>query len=243
MRLGAVRVRRFALVVGVLAVSVVGSVVPAQAAQPTYDEFARMSVRSAGQYWSGSLVGGQWAWNPQAAGESRISWGDPAAWPPSYAEAFIHSGDWVVLDGWADNGTYYTVRVTQEQIGDASCGGMQALPSDGGRQHYVRWSVPAQAYCLKAWGTITEQSSGKVVDFGHTQIWSPPAACRNAYFAGQTCIRQWESWWDNRGAPGTPIVRKLDRDQYLARGMGMAFVIQQYFPKPWRADLRYAWQW
>jgi hypothetical protein len=243
MWLTAIRARRSALVVGMLAGVMAGSEVPAQAAGRTFDDFARMSVRSAGQYWSGNQVGGQWAWNPQSAGESQISWGNPAKWPPSYAEAFVHVGDWVLLDGWADNGTYYTVRVAQEQIGDGKCVGMESLPSDGRRQHYVRWNVPAQAYCLKAWGTITEQSSGKVVDFGHTQIWSPPSACANAYFSGQTCIRQWESWWDNRGAPGTPIVRKLERDQYLARGVGMAFIIQQYFPTPWRADLRYNWSW
>ncbi|GAA0918434.1 hypothetical protein [Virgisporangium aurantiacum] len=236
-------VRRAALVIAVLALGLVGPAVPAQAAQPTFDEFSRLSVRSAGQYWSGNQVGGQWAWSPQSATESGISWGDPATWPPTSMEMFRHEGDWLLLDGWKDNGTYYTVRVTQEQIGDGTCADLRPVPAAGGRQHYVQWTVPAQAYCLKAWGTITEQSSGKVVDFGHTQIWSPPAACGNAYFTGQTCVKQWESWWDNRGTPGTPITRKLERDQYIARGLGMAFRIQQYYPSSWRADLRYSWTW
>lgn len=235
--------RRLALVLAVLTVGLVASVWPAEAAQLTYDQFSQMNARSAGQYWAGDQVAGQWAWNPQPAGESRISWGDPAKWPPAYAERFLHDGDWVLLDGWTDNGTYYTVRVTEEQVGDGTCANLLSLPSSGGRQHYVRWAVPAQAYCLKAWGTITEQSSGAVVNFGHTQIWSPATTCGNAYYSGQTCIRQWESWWDNHGAPGTPINRKLERDQYIARGIGMAFKIQQYYPSAWRADLRYHWTW
>ena len=222
--------------------------VPAQAetAGEVYGAYSRMMSRSAGQYWSGSQVGGQWAWNPQSADESRIGWGDPAAWPPDYAETFVRQGDWVLLDGWSGNGTYYTVRVTQEQVGDAKCANLQPLPSDpssGGRQHYVRWTVPTQAYCLKAWGTITEESSGKVVDFGHTQIWSPPAPCSNAKYGRETCVKQWESWWDNQGAPGKPITRKLERDQFIARGIGMAFAIQQYFPKAWRAEAHSDWTW
>jgi hypothetical protein len=226
-----------------MAVVLGGTAIPAQAAGQTYGDFSRIFARSAGQYWADNQVAGQWTWNPQSATESRISWGDPAAWPPDYAETFLRSGDWVLLDGWSGNGTYYTVRVTKEQIGDASCNGLTTVPSDGGRQHYARWTVPGQAYCLKAWGKITERSSGKVVDFGHTQIWSPPAACGNRYFSGQTCVKQWESWWDNNGAPGTPIVRRLERDQYLAKGIGMAFRIQQYYPSPWLADLRYHWTW
>jgi hypothetical protein len=230
-------------VVGAVAVVLCGTIVPAHAAGDTYGDFSRMSVRSAGQYWSGGQVAGQWTWSPQSAGESRISWGDPASWPPDYAEKFIHSGDWVVLDGWSGNGTYYTLRVTQELLGDANCNNLRPVPSDGGRQHYVRWAIQPQAYCLKAWGTITEQSSGKVVDFGHTQIWYPSAGCGNPYYAAQTCIKQWESWWDNNGSPGAPITRKLEREQLIARGIGMAFHIQQWFPSSWTADLRYYWNW
>jgi hypothetical protein len=49
----------------------------------------------------------------------------------------------------------------------------------------------------------------------------------------RTCIRQWESWSDNNSTPGEPITRKLERSVYLARGVGMAFVIDQTYPHPW----------
>jgi hypothetical protein len=227
----------------VMASLLVGTAASAQAAQPTYDEFSRISVRSAGQYWADGQVAGQWAWNPQSAGESRISWGDPAKWPPDYAETFIRRGDWLLLDGWSGNGTYYKLNVTRQLIGDGTCHGLRPLPGAEGRQRYVRWTIPDQPYCLKAWGVITEESSGKTVDFSHTQIWSPPQACSNPHYGAQTCIKQWESWWDNNGSPGTPITRKLDRDVSIARGIGMAFAIRQSYPSSWRADLRYHWNW
>jgi hypothetical protein len=227
------------LVLGLMVVGIGTFPPPAHAARPVYGDFSMMTIRSTGQFWADGRVAGKWAWSPQPGGESRISWGDPAAWPPDSAERFIRDGDWVLLDGWADNGTYYTLRVHDERIGNAHCEDLQALPSAGGRQHYVRWTIPAEAYCLKAWGTITEQSSGRTLSFSHTQIWSPPAGCSNAYYGGQTCVKQWESWWDNHGSPGAPIVRKLERDQYIARGIGMAFKIEQFYPSAWRADLRY----
>ncbi|WP_199565408.1 hypothetical protein [Spongiactinospora rosea] len=216
---------------------------PAQAAvTENWGQYSRMMERSAGQHWADGQAAGQWTWKPLSADTSEVSWGDPKKWPPKSAEKFIHSGDWVMLDGWRDNGTYYTVRVTKEQIGDAGCGNLRTIATSG-RQHYVKWDIPGQAYCLKAWGKITEQSSGKVVDFGHTQIWHPPAPCSNRYLQNQTCIKQWESWWDNQGEPGGPITKKLERDQHIARGKGMAFVIQQFFPKPWKSEARSYWNW
>lgn len=232
---------RFAVLLAVLLMVPV----PASAAE-TYGAYSRITQRSAGQYWSGGKAAGQWAWNPVSASESQISWGDPAAWPPSYHETFHVDGDWVMLDGWAGNGTYYNLRVTSELIGDGNCANLVPVPSRGGLQHYVKWGVSSQPYCLKAWGTLTERSSGKVVKFGHTQIWSPPAPCRNSYYGAQTCVKQWESWWDNNNGDGTTapeISRKLERDQYVARGIGMAFVIQTYYPNDWRAELRYHWDW
>lgn len=227
----------------VTAAVLAGTAVPAHAdTGENYGQYSRMAERSAGQYWADGKVAGQWAWKPQSSTTSGISWGDPATWPPSYSETFVHRDGWVMLDGWADNGTYYKLRITKEQIGDARCENLRPLASSGA-QHYVKWDIPATAYCLKAWGTITEESSGKVVTFGHTQIWSPPAPCSNAYDRGQTCIKQWESWWDDQGTPGKPITRKLDRDQFIAKGIGMAFKIQQYFPKSWRADLHDHWTW
>jgi hypothetical protein len=87
------------------------------------------------------------------------------------------------------------------------------------------------------------QFSGKTVDFFHSQVWSPPSTCNNAYLGARTCIRQWETWSDNNGDPGQPITRKLERTVYLARGVGMAFVIDQTYPHPWYAELHSDWIW
>lgn len=209
-----------------------------------YGEYSLMTQRHAGQFYSGGSPAGQWSWTPRGE-ESEVSWGDPSKWPPNSAEHFIHAGNWVLLDGygWRDHGTYHVQRVNRELIGDGFCRNMTPLPSDGGRQHYVQWNIPPQAYCLQAWGTITEQFSGKTVDFFHSQVWSPPSPCRNTYLGARTCIRQWESWWDNNGAPGAPITRKLERSVYLARGVGMGFVIDQTYPRPWHAELHSDWAW
>ncbi|WP_219471642.1 hypothetical protein [Nonomuraea rhizosphaerae] len=234
--------RRFLLVsLSALSLSAVVAV-PARAAGEDYGEYSRMFSRSAGQFWADGRAAGQWAWKPLSATTSEISWGDPKSWPPDYAEKFVHAGSWVMLDGWRDNGTYYRLRVTKEQIGDAKCGNLRTIATSG-PQHYVKWDIPSQAYCLKAWGTLTEESSGKVVDFGHTQIWSPPASCSAPAYGTRRCVKQWESWWDNQGKPGQAITRKLDRDNYLAKGVGMAFGVRQYFPKPWAAEGHSDWTW
>ncbi|TDE47868.1 hypothetical protein E1295_22270 [Nonomuraea mesophila] len=230
------------LVAGTATVTVVAGLAGPVQAGENYGQYSQFAKRSAGNHWSGGQAAGQWTWKPLGPGTSEISWGDPKKWPPSYAEKFVHVGNWLMLDGWRDNGTYYTVRVTKEQIGDAKCKNLRTFATSG-RQHYVKWDIPSTGYCLKAWGTITEKSSGKVVDFGHTQIWSPPAPCSNKYLGTKTCIKQWESWWDNNGKPGKPITRKLDRDQYIARGLGMAFKIQQYYPKNWKSEARNYWKW
>ena len=216
----------------------VATAAPAQ----DYGEYSMMSQRHAGQFYSGGSLAGQWSWTPHGD-ESEVLWGDPSKWPPDSAEHFIHSGDWVVLDGWRSFGKYYVQRVNRELIGDTSCRNMTPLPSDDARQHYVQWNIPAQAYCLQAWGTITEQFSGKAVDFFHSQVWSPPSSCSNAYLGTRTCIRQWESWSDNNGNPGEPITRKLERSVYLARGVGMAFMIDQTYPHSWSAELHSDWIW
>jgi hypothetical protein len=208
-----------------------------------YGEYSQMAGHRAGQFYSDGILAGQWSWTPQRDGESEVLWGDPSKWPPDSAEHFIHAGDWVLLDGWRSFGSYYAQRVNRELIGDGSCQHMTAVPSDGGRQHYVQWKIPSRAYCLQAWGTITEQFSGKTVDFFHSQVWSPPSPCSNTYLGEQTCIRQRESWSDNNGAPGAPISRKLERSVYLARGVGMAFVIDQTYPHSWHAELQSDWVW
>ncbi len=217
---------------------------PVATAAPSenYGEYSLMTQRHAGRFYSDGIPAGQWSWTPRG-NESEVLWGDPSKWPPDSAERFIHTGDWVLLDGWRSFGTYYVQRVHRELIGDGSCGNMMPLPSDGGRQHYVQWKIPPRAYCLQAWGTITEQFSGKTVDFFHSQVWSPPSTCSNTYLGVQTCITQRESWWDNNGAPGAPITRKLERSVSLARGVGMGFVIDQTYPHSWRAELHSAWAW
>ena len=222
------------------------SLLPAQPAvtakSEDYGQYSLMNRRHAGQFYSGGKPVGQWSWAPQG-NESTVAWGDPSMWPPAGAERFIHSGNWVMLDGYSDHGTYYVQRVHRELIGDGSCRNLVPLPSKGGRQHYVQWTIPPQAYCLQAWGTITEQSSGKTRDFAHTQVWFPPSSCHNAYLGAQTCIHQRESWWDNKNAPGAPVTRKIERSVSLARGIGMGFMIDQSYPHPWQAELRSSWTW
>ncbi|MGH3870827.1 MAG: hypothetical protein ACRDSR_04805 [Pseudonocardiaceae bacterium] len=207
-----------------------------------YGQYSLMTQRHTGLFYSGGRPAGQWSWIPRGD-ESEVLWGDPSKWPPANAERFLHTGNWVLLDGWRDHGTYYLQRVHRELVGDGSCRNLQPIPPDGDRQHYVQWTIPPRAYCLQAWGTITEQLTGKTVDFFHTQTWSAPSSCRNSYYGTRTCIRQWESWWDNKDAPGAPLTRKLERSVSLARGVGMGFVIDQSYPHLWHAELYSEWAW
>lgn len=211
--------------------------VAAADATDTYADYSRITERSAGQFWSGGAEAGQWSWRTDAPGEYSISWDRDE---PESRERFVRSDDgaWLLLDGWSDNGTYYTQRVTSESIGDADCTDMRPVPPDGGRQHYVRWNTPDTGYCLDARGTITEKSSGTVIDFRHRQVWSPPEACSNAHFSGRVCIKQHETWWDDNQHPWQ---KTRERDVYLAEGLGMAFKVRQSFPSTWGADLRYVW--
>jgi hypothetical protein len=226
----------FRLAVLTLLLFALGPVATA-AQSENYGQYSLMTQRHAGQLYSGGSFAGQWSWTSQG-NEFDVLWGDPSKWPSDNAEHFIHSGDWVLLDGWRSLGKYsYIQRVNRELIGDGSCQNMTPLPSDGGREHYVQWTIAPRAYCLQAWGTITEQFSGKTVNFYHSQVWSPPSPCSNAHLGAQTCIRQWETWSDNNGSPGTPITCKLERSSYLARGVGMGFVIDQTYPHPWHAEL------
>jgi hypothetical protein len=90
---------------------------------------------------------------------------------------------------------------------------------------------------------VKTAANSQLLDFFHSQIWSPPSPCRNDYLGEQICIRQWESWSDNNGAPGAPITRKLERSVYLARGVGLGFVIDQTYPHSWHAELHSDWAW
>jgi len=203
----------------------------------TYADFSRITERSAGQFGPPGQPPSQWSWRTDGPGEYSISWDKDE---PESRERFIRSGDgtWLLLDGWSDNGTYYRQRVTSESRGDGNCSNMTAIPPDGGRQHYVQWNVPGESYCLDVHGTITEQSSGKRFNFRHRQVWSPPTPCSNKEFPGRVCIKQHEIWWDDNQHP---MRVTLDRDQYLAKGLGMAFTIVQRQPTPWSAELRNVW--
>ncbi|MEC3980314.1 hypothetical protein [Amycolatopsis sp. H20-H5] len=223
-----------------------GVLVPAaDAATPsTYGDFSMMFKQSAGQFKPSDGSAFQWTWAPKSATESWVAWGDPKTWPPAGSEHFLRAGDWVLLDGWSGNGTYYSQRVTSESSCDGAGANCAAIPSDGGRQHYVRWNVPTSNYRLKAVGTITEQSSGKVIDFSHTQTWGAPHACHNARHPAQTCITQSEAWADNNGLPtGSPIRETLRRDIQIAAGLGVAFTIDQQVPSPWHAEGTDYWMW
>jgi hypothetical protein len=222
---------------------------PASAASPNYGDYSMMFGKNAGQVWAGGAAASQWAWKPLSATESEVQWGDPAAWPPSYGEHFVKDGDWVLVNGYFDHqhNAFNEQRVTAESIGDGNCQNMQPIPSNGGRQHYAKWTIATTAYCLKATGTITVGANGAVVHFQHDQVWYPPAKCSNSYLGAQTCIRQHERWSDDNG---TTFSLSLERDQYIALNRGLAFKIHHTYDRtwtpghaPWDAELRYTWTW
>ncbi|TDW60828.1 hypothetical protein [Kribbella pratensis] len=238
-------IKTLALVIGLSAVltTAVAAADPrsSDAATETYAQYSLMFEKSAGQYFAGGTAAGQWAWTPLSATESDISWGDPTAWPPKSAEHFIHDGDWVLLDGYSDGAgrpLTQVQRVTSETIGDANCNNMQPLPSNGGRQHYVRWTIPTTGYCLDATGTIKPPNGSTTVNFRHLQKWLPPHPCTNPYYSSQTCITQYEQWWDDNHHPYS---LQLTRTVELARGLGMAFTNRTTVPLTWNADGRYYW--
>jgi len=232
-----------------LLLTVVASTAPAGAARASavqaeaenYGQYSLMFEKAAGQYWAGGAAAGQWAWTPLSATTSDISWGDPATWPPKSAERFIHDGDWVLLDGYNDGaGRPLTQiqRVTSEKLGDANCAGMSPIPSAGGKQHYVKWNIPATGYCLDAVGTIKPPNGSTTVNFRHLQKWSPPHPCSNTYFTNQTCITQFEQWWDDNQHPYS---LQLQRSLEIARSLGPAFTNHTTVPITWTANARYYW--
>lgn len=217
----------------------------ATAAPYTYDQFSRMTQRSAGQYWQGGKAAGQWAWTPNPDSSSDISWGDPATWPPPTLEHFTRDANWVYLEGYQDRATGEFLRqiVTAESIGDANCQNMTPLPNSG-RQHYTKWVVSHTAYCLDAAGYLLYQ--GTVIDFRHRQVWFPPSGptCNNSYFTGQICTKQYELYWDNNGNPGGPLILRHHRDHILAKDLGAAFIVHNWpgGPAPgWEAHGRFYW--
>jgi hypothetical protein len=214
----------------------------ASATTYTYDQFSRITQRSAGQYWQGGTAAGQWAWAPNLDGSSDISWGDLAPWPPPTFEHFSRDGQWVYLEGYGDRTTGEFLRqvVTSESIGDVNCQTMTSLPYVGGRQHYTKWTVGSTAYCLDAVGYLDYH--GTRIDFHHQQVWFPPSGptCSNSYFTRQTCVKQFERYWDNNGNPGGPLVLRQWRDHILALSLGPAFIVHDW-STGWEAHGRYYW--
>lgn len=212
-------------------------------APTTYGEYSMMTQRHAGQVWAGGQPATQWAWTPGPGPDSQIRWGNPATWPPPSYEQFTRDGDWVLLTGYGDStGLVAPQTVWREEIGDVNCRNMTPIPPDPQhRQHYVRWTIPTQAYCLHAWGRITYQ--GVPVDFFHEQVWFPPSkvgTCSNAYRSGQTCIKQHERWFDNQGNLGGLLTEVHRRDNILAAGIGPGWILHDY-RTGWHADLKYDW--
>jgi len=227
---------------------VLGMTAPtASAAGETYDQYSLIYQRSAGQLVdTAGTPASQWAWRPGDAGESVIRWDLPANWdnPADGLEHFVRDGDWLYLDGYENQstGAYNPQRVTSERIGDANCGNLKDLPSHGGRQHYVRWTIPGLGYCLVAEGTINTPAGS--VRFRHQQVWSPPTTCRTRFFGAVRCVEQHEKWWDDNGHPYS---LRIERSQFIGKGLGMGLAIHSTVgdgvPIDWRADLRHVWTW
>jgi hypothetical protein len=76
-------------------------------------------------------------------------------------------------------------------------------------------------------------------------VWFPPSGptCSNTYYRNQVCVKQFERYWDNNGAPGAPLALRVWRDQIEARNLGQAFIVHSYLPADngWEAHLRYEW--
>lgn len=235
--------KRLAVLLIAAAMATSAAPVASAATVETWGDFSGMFRRSAGQYFAGGTVAGQWAWAPQTdPTRSDISWGDPKAWPPASAERFQLTGDYVYLEGYsAGQGkpSTYLEKTTQEWVGDANCGNMVSLTPDPlGRQRYAKWVTPSTGYCLRAKGKITYANGVAFADFEHVQRWSAPALCSNRYIAGARCIAQTEQYSDSNGHPFKLLI---DRSAKIAKGKGMAFAIHQTYPSVWDADGRYYW--
>ena len=234
--------RFLALMLTVLAgLSIAVAPASTAATSSTYGDYSMMFAPVYGLYGPNGTAALEWAQAPQSATTSYVYWGKP--WtgpPPEYHEQFTHSGDWVVLDGWFDHGTFYRVTTTQEwQAGPDCRTGRTFLPT-GGSQHYVRWAVPSAAYCLYAEGTITEESSGKSFPFMHQELWSTSASCPRPAGIKADYVCQWESYGD---ANGTAMTTKVERTQWIVRGAGPAQRIEQTLPSPWLATANSTGRW
>jgi hypothetical protein len=224
----------------------------------TYAQYSMMFAGphgSAGQWYGDGSPQVQWAWKHTSATTANINWGSPQYWPeagpgqPSDLEHFNiatdSSGTWVEVSGWSgsvngqtSNGTDYTQTVTSEWYQPGCTGTRQSLPVANGEEKYALYNVPASSYCLYAVGHITSPENPAVnISFEHWQEWSY-GTCSDAYYAGQTCIEQHETWSDNNNSSGT-MKQTLDRYGWMAKGLGWFKSVNgslQY-------DGRYFWTW
>lgn len=216
------------------------------ASTENYGQFSMMTVKAAGQVWAKddtSKTVAQWAWKPGRNGTSEVRWDKAGDWQgkSTHTETYVHKGGWVYLSGFVNKktGVSYKVRVTSEKIGNAQCGNMKSLASNGGLQHYVKWTVPSAGYCLISVGKITS-SKGEVVHFRQQLKWNKPGNCATKYHGTVRCIRQSEVWSDDNGH-AMKVTRV--RDNYLGKGFGPGLIMNQTKPAAWHADLRYTWRW
>lgn len=234
------------LILATTALALLPTAPPAAATSYSYEQFSLMTTRHAGQYWQNGAPAGQWSWSPNPDNTTDVSWGDPANWPPATFEHFTSDDQWVYLLGYSDRttGEYLPQVVDSERIGDVNCAHMTALATDG-RQKYVKRTIPGSAYCLDTTGHLDYH--GQRIDFRHLQVWFPPSGptCTTEYYSNQVCLKQFEQYWDNNGAPGSPLGMRVWRDQIEALGHGQAFIVHSYLPADhgWEAHLRYDWTW
>lgn len=205
-----------------------------------------------------------WTWdaasNGTAAGSvANIRWGTNCPWgPPSDYEKFERSSDgsWLLADGFGNDGSgvFHSIDVTSETQGDINCANNVAIPNDGGKQHYMKWTVPVGGYCLQTFGVIhvDPAAGGGTVNFYHRQQWYWEGTCTHSpYYADntQTCVKQHEQWADDNPAnvghgtlQGLPLIQ--DRDNWMAKGKGQNYVHKNWLTTPtWVAYGKEYWSW
>lgn len=237
-RNGETEMKILAIIMLVLTAALVPpATVQAKPTGETYADYTMMFQRTGGQHWNATsnTVSGQWAWTPQSATSSYVTWGHPSTWPAGTVERFSRDGDWIRLDGWHDS-QVYELRTSVEWMANADCVTGRVALTPGGPQRYAKWNVDSQPYCLFSLGTIRQVSTGKLISFAHQQIWSQET-CTNAYLGSRSCLKQVERWWDDNGTPWT---EKVTRTQWIGKGVGLAYKIDS---KGTKLDLRYAWNW
>jgi hypothetical protein len=181
--------------------------------------------------------------------------------PANYHEYFQKSanGLWIDLDGYQeDPGPYLVQRVSSMEkatwTGSACTSWASVAVDNPPREHYALWQIPVTGYCLRSYGEIYNPSSGPGTGtlFFHMMVYfTGTESCSNSWYSGQTCIRVWDSWWDEchssgdcpGGTPGVTLVRRAEKTVWLARGIGPVFKYQEEYPGNWSAGIYSYWNW